>query len=255
MRTLKFLIPVKRVPDPDTTIKLTSDGSSIVTDHVSFVISQLDEIALEEALRIREARDDESEVVAVSIGGEEVGEQIRTALAMGADRGLFVRVEEPLDPHMVATILTKVAERENPDLIIMGKQSPEDDSTQVGQLLAEHLGWPQATFLAKLTLADDLASAVCEREVDGGIETIRVDLPAVFTADVRLNEPRYASLPMIMKARGKPIDEVGLDELGVAYAPLQHIHGLELPPARKGGVMVEGVQELMEKLRNEAKVL
>jgi electron transfer flavoprotein beta subunit len=252
---LKFLIPVKRVPDPDTAIRLTSDGSSIVTDHVSFVISQLDEIALEEAIRIREARGDEGEIVAVSIGGEEVGEQIRTALAMGADRGLLVRVEEPLDPHTVATALTKVVERESPDLVIMGKQSPEDDSNQVGQLLAEHLGWPQATFLAKLTLDDDLSGAVCEREVDGGIETIRVELPAVFTTDVRLNEPRYASLPMIMKARGKPIDEVSFDELGVAYSPVQHIHGLELPPAREGGVFVESVQELMDKLRNESKVL
>ncbi len=252
---MKFLIPVKRVPDPDATIKLTSDGSGIVTDHVSFVISQLDEIALEEALRIREGRDDESEIVAVSIGGEEVVEQIRTALAMGADRGIFVRVEKPLDPHVVATALTKVVEREQPDLIIMGKQSPEDDSTQVGQLLAEHLGWPQATFLAKLTLEEDLTGAVCEREVDGGIETIRVKLPAVFTTDVRLNEPRYASLPMIMKARGKPIDEVSLDELGVPYAPVQHIHALELPPGREAGVMVESVDELVDKLRNEAKVL
>jgi len=249
------LIPVKRVPDPDTAIRLTGDGSSIVTDQVSFVISQLDEIALEEALRIRETRGEESEIVAVSVGGQEVGDQIRTALAMGADRGLLVRVEGPLDPHMVATILTKVVERESPDLIIMGKQSPEDDSSQVGQLLAEHLGWPQATFLAKLTLADDSDSAVCEREVDGGIETIRVELPAVLTTDVRLNEPRYASMPMIMKARGKPIDEVDLEQLGVAYAPAQHIHGLELPPAREGGVLVDSVQDLMDKLRNEAKVL
>ncbi|MFQ5894056.1 MAG: electron transfer flavoprotein subunit beta/FixA family protein [Nitrospinota bacterium] len=252
---MKFLIPVKRVPDPDTTIKLTSDGSGIVTDHVSFVISQLDEIALEEALRIREARRDVSEIVAVSIGGEEVTEQLRTALAMGADRGLLVRVDEPLDPHMVAIILTKVVERERPDLIIMGKQSPEDDSNQVGQLLAEHLGWPQATFLARLTLEEDLGGAVCDREVDGGIETIRVALPAVFTTDVRLNEPRYASLPRIMKARGKPVEEVGLEELGVAYAPVQHIHALEMPPGRTGGVFVESAQELVDKLRNEAKVL
>ena len=252
---MKFLIPIKRVPDPETQIKLKSDGLGIVTEHVSFVISQLDEIALEEALRIREQRGAESEVVVVSVGREEVTEQLRTALAMGADRGVFVRVEEPLDPHTVATILTKVVEREQPDLVIMGKLSPEDDSNQVGQLLAEHLCWPQATFLAKLTLEEDLASAVCKREVDGGFETIHVDLPAVMTTDVRLNEPRYASLPMIMKAKGKPIDEVSLEELGVAYAPVQHLHHLEMPPARQAGAMVESAQELVDKLRNEAKVI
>lgn len=252
---MKYLVPVKRVPDPDTQIKLKSDGSGIDTDNVSFVISQLDEIALEEALRHRENRGGEGEIVAVSIGPEVVAEQIRTALAMGADRGVLVRVDEPLDPHMVSVILAKVVERENPDLVIMGKQSPEDDSNQAGQLLAEHLGWPQATFLAELKLADDNSSAVCQREVDGGLESIEVKLPAVFTTDVRLNEPRYASLPMIMKARAKPIDEVGIEELGVAYAPLQHIHGLELPPARQGGIMVGSVEELMDKLRNEAKVL
>ncbi len=252
---MKFLVPVKRVPDPDTQIKLKSDGSGLVTDNVSFVISQLDEIALEEALRIREKRGDEEEIVVVSIGGEEVTEQLRTALAMGADRGLFVRVEEPLDPFTVARILAKVVEREGPDLVFLGKQSPEDDSNQVGQLLAEHLGWPQATFLAAVTLADDGASAVCQREVDGGIETIEVELPAVMTADVRLNEPRYASLPMIMKARAKPVDEVSLEELSVSYEPVQHVHSLEMPPARSGGILVESVQELMDKLRNEAKVL
>lgn len=252
---MKLLIPIKRVPDPDTQIKLKSDGLGIVTEHVSFVISQLDEIALEEALRIREQRGTESEVVVVSVGREEVTEQLRTALALGADRGVFVRVEEPLDPHMVSLILAKVVEREQPGLVIMGKLSPEDDSNQVGQLLAEHLGWPQATFLAKLTLEEDLARAVCKREVDGGFETIHVDLPAVMTADVRLNEPRYASLPMIMKAKGKPIDDVSLEELGVAYAPVQHLHHLEMPPARQAGTMVESAQELVDKLRNEAKVI
>jgi electron transfer flavoprotein beta subunit len=225
---VKYLIPVKRVPDPDTQIKLKSDGSGIVTDNVSFVISQLDEIALEEALRSRENRGNEGEIIAVSIGSEEVTEQLRTALAMGADRGLCVRVEGPLDPHTVALILYKVVERENPDIVLMGKQSPEDDSNQVGQLVAEHLGWPQATFLAELNLSEDASSAICKREVDGGIETTQVSLPAVMTADVRLNEPRYASLPMIMKARSKPIE---------------------------GGVLVESVQDLMEKLRNEAKVI
>lgn len=252
---VKFLVPVKRVPDPDTQIKLKNDGSGIVTDNISFVINQLDEIALEEALRTKENRGGEGEIVAVSIGGEEVTEQIRTALAMGADRGLFVRVEEAVDPHMVATILKKVVERETPDLVIMGKQSPEDDSNQVGQLLAEHLRWPQATFLAKLTLAEDGANAVCQREVDGGFETLQVKLPAVLTADVRLNEPRYASLPMIMKARAKPIEEVSLSDLGVSYSPVQQIHALVMPPARKGGILVASVEELMDKLRNEAKVI
>jgi electron transfer flavoprotein beta subunit len=253
---VKILVPVKRVPDPDSPIRLKRDGSGIETDQVSFVISQLDEIALEEALRIRERRQAQGdEIVAVSIGGEEVTEQLRTALALGADRAIFVREEKPLDPHMVALILKRVVERENPAFVIMGKQSPEDDSNQAGQLLAEHLGWPQATFLAKLELDEDLSGALCKREVDGGLETIRVGLPAVFTTDVRLNEPRYASLPMIMRARGKPMETLTLEELGVPYAPVLEVLFLEAPPKRSAGIKVDSVQELVERLKNEAKVI
>jgi electron transfer flavoprotein beta subunit len=249
---VKILVTVKRVPDPETVIKIAPDGAGIVTDNVKWVVNPFDEIAIEEALRIKEKAGG-ADVVLVSIGQKAAQEQLRTGLAMGADRAILVLSEQALEPLAVARVLAKLAESEKPDLILMGKQAIDDDSNCAGQMLAELLGLPQATFASKVEL--DGKAAKVTREVDGGLETLGVSLPAIVTADLRLNEPRYASLPGIMKARKKELKEIPLAELGVDAAPKTRVVKLETPPKRSGGRKVGSVQELVQALHNEAKVI
>lgn len=250
---MKTLVTVKRVPDPDVKARLKKDKSGVDTENVKFVINPFDEIAVEEGLRIKEKHG--GEVVVVSIGEESSTEQIRTALAMGADRGILILTDDEPDPYNVALILSKVYEKEKPDIIIMGKQAVDDDSNQAAQMLAEMLNIPQATFAYRINFSEDLQKAEVIREVDGGLETVEVELPAVITADLRLNEPRYASLPGIMKARSKPLDKFTLSDLGVEVKKKITVIELDEPPKRKGGIIVESVDELVDKLHNEAKVI
>ena len=251
---MKILVTAKRVPDPNATIKVRPDGTGIVTDNVKYVVNPFCEIAIEEALRIKEKHGG-AEVVLVSVGGKVAQEQLRTGLAMGADRAILVLSEQEVDPAVVARILKKTVETEQPDLVLMGKQAIDDDSNAAGQMLAELLGWGQATFASAVKLSDDKKSAVVTREVDGGLEDIEVQLPAVITADLRLNEPRYASLPGIMKARKKELKEIPIAEVGVDLSPTIKIHKLEPPPKRQAGKKVGSVQELVQLLHAEAKVI
>ncbi len=251
---MKILVTAKRVPDPNSSIKVKPDGSGIVTDGLKFVVNPFDEIAIEEALRIKE-KVGGSEVVLVSIGDKTSQEQLRTGLAMGADRAILVLCSDELDSLAVARVLQKVVENEKPDLVIMGKQAIDDDSNQAGQMLAELLGWPQATFASKVDLGTDQKSATVVREVDGGLETVSAPLPAIITADLRLNEPRYASLPGIMKARKKELKEIPIADLGVDATLKTTILKLEPPPKRQAGKKVGSVQELLELLHTEAKVI
>ncbi len=251
---MKILVTVKRVPDPETTIRVKPDGSGIVTDNIKYVINPFDEIAIEEALRIKEKLGG-SEVVLASIGTKVVSEQLRTGLAMGADRALLVLCDQDLDSLAVSRILAKLVERENPQLVLLGKQAIDDDANQAGQMLAALLDWPQATFASKVDLAADQNSVQVIREVDGGLETIGFSLPGIITADLRLNEPRYASLPGIMKARKKEIKEVSVAELGVDITPRLKIHNVASPSKKKAGKKVETVQELLHLLHTEAKVI
>jgi len=248
---VKILVPIKRVPDPATTIRVLPDGSGIATDNVKWVINPFDEIAIEEALRIKEKQG--GEVVLITIGQSTWQEQLRTGLAMGADRAILVKTDAALDALALAGILAKVAEGEKPDLVILGKQAIDDDSNQVPQMLAEMLGWPQATFASKVEFADQKCTVV--REVDGGLETIAFNLPGVISTDLRLNEPRYASLPGIMKARKKELKEIPADSLGVELAPKLKIKALNAPPKRQAGRKVASVQELVQVLHTEAKVI
>jgi len=248
---VKILVTAKRVPDPETVIKIAADGAGIVTDNVKWVINPFDEIAIEESLRIKE-KVAGTEVVLVSIGDKAAQEQLRTGLAMGADRAILV-LAGALEPLAVARVLKKLVDDEKPDLLVMGKQAIDDDSNCVGQMLAELLGWPQATFASKVELADGKATVT--REVDGGLETLSFALPAVVTADLRLNEPRYASLPGIMKARKKELKEIPVADLGVDVAPRVKIIKLETPPKRAAGRKVGSVQELVKLLHEEAKVI
>ncbi|HEY2387812.1 MAG TPA: electron transfer flavoprotein subunit beta/FixA family protein [Candidatus Binatia bacterium] len=251
---MKILATVKRVPDPETSIKVKPDGSGIVTDNIKWVINPFDEIAIEEALRIKE-KVAGSEVVLVSIGDKVVQEQLRTGLAMGADRAILVVTGDTLDPLAVARVLAKLIETEKPDLVVMGKQAIDDDSNAAGQMLAELLGWPQATFASKVELAGDQKAATVIREVDGGLETLSFPLPGIVTADLRLNEPRYASLPGIMKARKKELKEIAIGDLGVDVAPKARIVKMDPPPKRQAGKRVESVEQLVELLHTEAKVI
>ncbi|HVN64623.1 MAG TPA: electron transfer flavoprotein subunit beta/FixA family protein, partial [Candidatus Binataceae bacterium] len=241
-----------RVPDPATTIRVLPDGSGIATDNVKWVINPFCEIAVEEALRIKE-KQGAGEVVLVSIGQSAWQEQLRTGLAMGADRAVLVTTAAALDPSAIAGIIAKVAADEKPDLIIMGKQAIDDDSNQTGQMLAEMLGWPQATFASKVEIGADKTTVT--REVDGGLETIAFKLPGVITTDLRLNEPRYASLPGIMKARKKELKEIAADSMGVELAPKLKVKSLAAPPKRQAGKKVGSVQELVAALHSEAKVI
>ena len=248
---MKILVPVKRVPDPATTIRVLPDGSGIATDNVKWVINPFDEIAIEEALRIKE-KQGSGEVVLIAVGQQAWQEQLRTGLAMGADRAILVKADQPLDTLAIAHIIAKVVANEKPELVIIGKQAIDDDSNQVGQMLAEMLGWPQATFASKIELGDKCSVV---REVDGGLETIAFPLPAVITTDLRLNEPRYASLPGIMKARKKPLNEIAADSLGVDLAPKLKIRTLKAPEKRQAGRKVGSVQELVQVLHTEAKII
>jgi electron transfer flavoprotein beta subunit len=251
---LKILVPLKRVPDPDTRIRLKSDGSAADFDGVKFAVNPFDAIALEEALRVKEKLGD-VEVVLASAGGEECIEQLRVGLAMGADRALLLVTTEALDSLAIAKILVAVYRREQPDFVMMGKQAIDDDSNQVGQMLAALLGIGQATFVSKLELIDNHTRARCGRETDSGIESVIVKLPAIITTDLRLNEPRYVSLPGIMKAKKKPLEQISLLDLGVSVVARTQVLMLEAPPKRKAGVRVKTVDELVDKLRSEAKVI
>lgn len=250
---MKVLVSVKRVPDPEVKARLKKDKSGIETENVKFVINPFDEIAVEEGLRIKEKHG--GEVVVVSIGGKESTEQLRTALAMGADRAILVLCDKPLDPYHVALVLSKIYEMEKPDVFLMGKQAVDDDSNQAAQMLSAILDIPQATFAYRINFSQDLKKAEVIREVDGGLETVEVELPAIITADLRLNEPRYASLPGIMKAKTKPLKEISFQELGIDLKPRIEVVELDEPPKRKGGRKVESVDELVDRLHNEAKVI
>jgi electron transfer flavoprotein beta subunit len=251
---VKILVAAKRVPDPNATIKVRPDGTGIVTDNVKYVVNPFCEIAIEEALRIKEKHGG-AEIVLVSVGGKVAQEQLRTGLAMGADRAVLVVSDQEVEPAIVSRILKKLIEDEKPDLVLMGKQSIDDDSNVVGQMVAEMLGWAQATFASAVKLSDDKKSAVVTREVDGGLEDLEIQLPGVVTADLRLNEPRYASLPGIMKARKKELKEIPIAEVGVDLTPTIKIQKLEPPPKRQAGKKVGSVQELVQLLHTEAKVI
>ena len=251
---MKILVPLKRVPDPDTRIRVKPDGSAVDLDGVKFAVNPFDSIALEEALRIKE-KIGAVEVVVATIGGEESVEQLRVGLAMGADRALLVRITAGLDSLAIAKVLVAIYRREQPTFVLMGKQAIDDDSNQVGQMLAALLGIGQATFVSKLELVADNTKARCGRETDSGIETITVKLPAIITSDLRLNEPRYVSLPGIIKAKKKPLDEVALAELGLTVATRSRVLKLEPPASRKAGVRVKTVDELLDRLKNDVKVL
>ncbi len=250
---MKILVTAKRVPDPESVLKINADGTGFVTDNLKWVVNPFDEIAIEEALRIKE-KVAGSEVVLVSIGKKETQEQLRTGLAMGADRAILVLADD-VEPLGVARVLQKIADTEKPDLVLMGKQAIDDDSNCAGQMLAELLGWPQATYASKVELSGDQKSAKVTREVDGGLETLELPMPALVTADLRLNEPRYASLPGIMKARKKELKEIPVADLGVDVTPKVKVVKLETPPKRSAGRKVESVQELVRILHDEAKVI
>jgi len=251
---VKILVPIKRVPDPQTTINVKADGSGIVTDNVKFVINPFCEIAIEEALRIKENQGG-AEVVLVSIGQKVSQEQLRTGLAMGADRAILVGTDDAVEPALAAAVLKKLIEQEQPDLVMLGKQAIDGDSNQTGQLLAAALDWPQATFASKVVFSDDKKEITVTREVDGGLETVAFALPGIVTTDLRLNEPRYASLPGIMKARKKELKEIPLAELGIDASPRVKTVKIQPPPKRQGGRKVESVQELVNLLHTEAKLI
>jgi electron transfer flavoprotein beta subunit len=249
---MKVLVTVKRVVDFNVKVRVKADGSGVETANVKMSMNPFDEIANEEAIRLKEAGKAE-EVVAVSLGDAKCQETLRTALAMGADRAIHVQSDGELQPLAVAKLLKAVVEREQPALVILGKQAIDDDSNQTGQMLAALLGWSQGTFASKIEVGDGELQVT--REVDAGLEKVALKLPAVVTADLRLNEPRYASLPNIMKAKRKPIDTLSPDELGVEVSPRLKILKVEEPPKRQAGVRVESVAELVAKLKNEAKVI
>ncbi len=249
---MKILVPVKRVVDYNVKIRVKADQTGVDLNNVKMSMNPFDEIAVEEALRMKESGSAE-EVVAVSIGVQQCQETIRTALAMGADRGILVKTDAALEPLHVAKILKAVIEEENPELVILGKQAIDDDCNQTGQMLAAMLGRPQGTFASKLELADGKLNVT--REVDAGLQTITIDMPAIVTTDLRLNEPRYASLPNIMKAKKKPIDEKTPEDMGIDVTPRLTVLKVEEPPKRDAGVKVESVDELVDKLRNVAGVI
>ncbi len=249
---MKALVAVKRVVDYNVKVRVKADHTGVETANVKMSMNPFDEIAVEEALRLREAGTVE-EVIAFSAGVQQCQETIRTALAMGADRGVLVLTDVELQPLAVAKLLKAVIQKEQPEIVIIGKQAIDDDCNQTGQMLAALLGWPQATFASKVAIA--AGSAEVTREVDGGLETIKLKMPAVVTTDLRLNEPRYASLPNIMKAKKKPIDVFSPDDLGVDVAPRLVTLKVEEPAKRQGGVKVGSVEELVTKLKTEARVI
>ena len=244
---MKVLVPVKRVVDFNVKIRVKSDGSGVELANVKMSMNPFDEIAVEEAIRLKEAGK-ASEIVVVSIGPAQAAETIRTALAMGADRGILIRTDETVEPLAVAKLLKAVADEEKPELVVLGKQAIDDDANQTGQMLAALLGWPQATFASEVELGDGKAKVT--REVDGGLQVIEVRLPAVVTTDLRLNQPRYASLPNIMKAKKKPLDEKAAADYGVDVAPRLKVLKTEELGGRKAGVKVKDVAELVASLKS-----
>jgi electron transfer flavoprotein beta subunit len=249
---MKVLVPVKRVVDYNVKVRVKSDGSGVDIANVKMSMNPFDEIAVEEATRLKEAGK-ATEVVAVTCGVTQAQETLRTAMAIGADRGILVETGPEIEPLGVAKVLKALADKEQPQLIILGKQAIDDDSNQTGQMLAALLGWPQATFASKVVLEDGKVTVT--REVDGGLETVALSLPAIVTTDLRLNEPRYVTLPNIMKAKKKPLEIVKPDELGVDVAPRLKTVKVSEPAKRTAGVMVPDVATLVAKLRNEAKVI
>ncbi len=249
---MKVLVAVKRTIDPNVKVRVKSDQTGVETANVKMAMNPFCEIAVEEAIRMKEAGSAD-EVIAVSAGPEKAQETLRTALAMGADRAVHIVTEADLQPLAVARLLKVIADEEQPGLVILGKQAIDDDSNQTGQMLAALLGWPQATFASEIVFKDGTADVT--REIDGGLETLNVNLPAVVTTDLRLNEPRYASLPNIMKAKKKPIDKREAEALGVDISPRLAIHKVEEPPRREAGIKVADIAELVAKLRDDAKVI
>jgi len=249
---MKVLVPVKRVVDYNVKIRVKPDESGVETANVKMSMNPFDEISVEEAVRLKESGT-ANEVVIVSVGPQQSQETIRTALAMGADRGVLVQTDEAVEPLAIAKLLKTVVEKEKPNVVIAGKQAIDDDSNQVGQLLAAMLGWSQATNASKIQLGETETEVV--REIDGGLETVKVKMPAVITVDLRLNEPRYASLPNIMKAKKKPIDVMTPDDLEVDITPRLKTLKVTEPPSRDGGEILENIDALIEKLKNEAKVI
>lgn len=249
---MKVLVTVKRVVDYNVKIRIKADQSGVETQNVKMSMNPFDEIGVEEAIRLKEAGT-ASEVIAVSIGPQQCQETIRTALAMGADRGIHVKTDDEMEPLALAKALKAVVEREEPGVVILGKQAIDWDNGQTGQMLAALLGWSQGTFASNVEINGD--TMACTREVDGGLESITLKMPAVVTTDLRLNEPRYASLPNIMKAKKKPIDVLEPSELGVDVAPRVTLVKVEEPESRQAGVMVESAEDLVGKLKNEAKVI
>src|SRR6187399_1815643 len=249
---MKIFVPVKRVIDFNVKIRVKSDGSGVELANIKMSMNPFDEIAVEEAIRLKEAGK-ATEIIAVSIGPAQASETIRTALAMGADRGILVKSDTVVEPLAVAKILKGVVEAEQPGLVILGKQAIDDDCNQTGQMLAALLGWAQGTFASKIVLEGDKAKVT--REVDGGLQTVELKMPAIVTTDLRLNQPRYASLPNIMKAKKKPLDEKTPADFGADVKPRLKVLKTEEPSGRKAGVKVKSVAELVDKLRNEAGVL
>ena len=249
---MKLLVAVKRVIDYNVKVRVKGDETGVETANVKMSMNPFDEIAVEEAVRLHEAGT-ATEIVAVSMGVQQCQETIRTALAMGCDRGIHVKTDDELQPLAVAKLLAKIVEQESPDAVVLGKQAIDDDSNQTGQMLAGLLGWSQGTFASELALADGKANVT--REIDGGLQTVAINLPAVVTTDLRLNEPRYASLPNIMKAKKKEIAEITPEELGVDIAPRLTTLKVTEPPQREGGIKVETVAELVDKLKNEVGVI
>ena len=249
---MKVLVPIKRVVDYNVKIRVKSDNSGVELSNVKMSMNPFDEIAVEEAIKLKEAGS-VSEIVVLSIGPQQSQETLRTALAMGADRGILVKTDELVEPLNVAKIIKAVSEEENPDLIILGKQAIDDDSNQTGQMLAALLGWSQGTFESELKISDGKANVV--REIDGGLQTLEITLPSIITTDLRLNEPRYASLPNIMKAKKKPIDEKLPEDYNMEISPMLEIVKVSEPAQREAGIKVETVEELVDKLKNEAGVI
>ena len=249
---MKVLVPIKRVVDYNVKIRVKSDNSGVELSNVKMSMNPFDEIAVEEAIKLKEAGT-VSEIIVLSVGPQQSQETIRTALAMGADRGVLVKTDELVEPLNVAKIIKAVSEEENPDLIILGKQAIDDDSNQTGQMLAALLGWSQGTFASELKISDGKAIVVWD--IDGGLQTLEIKLPSIITTDLRLNEPRYASLPNIMKAKKKPIDEKLPEDYNLEISPMLEIVKVSEPAQREAGIKVETVEELVDKLKNEAGVI
>jgi len=249
---MKILVAVKRVIDYNVQVRVKEDGTGVVTDNVKMSSNPPDDNAIEEAVKIKEAGK-ATEIIAITVGEDKAQETVRKALAVGADRGIHVKADGVIEPLAVAKILQKIVDKEKPDLVFMGKQAIDDDCNQTGQMLSALLNWPQATFASKINIKDNKLEVI--REIDEGLETIEVNLPAIVTCDLRLNEPRYASLPNIMKAKKKPIEELTAADLGVDVTPRVQQIKVEEPPKRKAGIKVSSVAELVQKLKNEAKVI